>query len=121
MSKAEVVVRLTDVAKYYVQKSVVSSSGKRQRRQIVKAVDGVSLELSRGEILGLIGESGCGKSTLARLMINLELPTAGDITIDGINTKNIRRGDRLAFRRKVQLIFQNPYDILIPATPSARF
>ncbi len=114
MSKAEVVVRLTDVTKHYVQKSVVSSSGRRQRRQIVKAVDGVSLELSRGEILGLIGESGCGKSTLARLMINLELPTSGAITIDGIDTKSIRRGDRLAFRRKVQLIFQNPYDIFDP-------
>ena len=110
----EIVVSLRDVSKHYVQKSVISSTGKRQRKQIVKAVDGVSLDIRRGEILGLIGEPGCGKSTLARLLISLEQPTSGDIVIDGINTKEIGSKQQLNFRRKVQLIFQNPYDIFDP-------
>lgn len=114
MTHPDIVVSLRDVTKHYMQKSVVSQSGQRQRRQLVKAVDGVSLDIRRGEILGLIGESGCGKSTLARLMINLEQPTKGLITIGGVSTRDIGRTDQLAFRRKVQLIFQNPYDIFDP-------
>lgn len=113
-NEEKVVVQLHNVRKHYLQKAMNIRNEKRQRHQVVKAVDGVSLELRRGEILGLIGESGCGKSTLARMMINLETPDEGDVIIDGINTRQVQKRDKLAFRRKVQLIFQNPYDVFDP-------
>lgn len=111
MSGKEPVVKISNVTKRYIQKKVITSQGKTTRKQVIKAVDGVSFEIQQGEILGIIGESGCGKSTLARILVDLERPSTGDIIIDGMNTKKIRHSDRLSFCRRVQLIFQNPYDV----------
>ncbi len=85
-----------------------------QEKQWVKAVDAVSLQIRRGEILGIIGESGCGKSTLGKLLTRLEEPTSGDVRIGGVSTRELIRRDPKQFRRKVQIVFQNPLDTFTP-------
>ncbi len=80
----------------------------------IHACEGISLTVSKGETLGLVGESGCGKSTLARSMILLEKPSAGAILFDGENLNSFHCGKLRDFRKKVQMIFQNPYSSLNP-------
>ena len=80
----------------------------------VRAVDGVDLEIRRGEALGLVGESGCGKSTLARLITALLPVTAGKITFDGQEISSLRGGKLRRVRRKMQMIFQDPFASLDP-------
>ncbi len=81
------------------------------RQKVIKAVDGVSFQLRPGESLGLIGESGCGKSTLARLLLGLEQADKGEILLEGKSNQELLRQDRLAYYRRVQTVFQNPYDV----------
>lgn len=110
----EYVIEVEDVRKWYVQKKVQKKDGKVQRRQQIKAVDGVSFRLKRGETLGVIGESGCGKSTLGRLLIHLEDPTAGDIKLFGESSTQLLKKNPLKFRKNCQMIFQNPFDTFDP-------
>jgi oligopeptide/dipeptide ABC transporter ATP-binding protein len=80
----------------------------------LRAVDGVSLEVRRGESVALVGESGCGKSTTARLILGLLKPTAGRVIFDGEDTDELDRVGLMSFRRRAQIIFQDPYGSLNP-------
>jgi oligopeptide/dipeptide ABC transporter ATP-binding protein len=80
----------------------------------VRAVDDVSFAITPGETLGLVGESGCGKSTLARMIMRMITPTAGAVRLDGRAVASLWAGEILEYRRRVQMIFQDPYSSLNP-------
>jgi len=106
----EVILEAEGLKKYYPIKAGVL------RRTVghVKAVDGVSFELRRGETLGIVGESGCGKSTLGRMLMRLEEPTAGKLTFDGVDVYAQKGAAMRALRRDIQIVFQDPYTSLNP-------
>ena len=107
---AEAILTATDLVKYYPIKGGVL------RRTVghVKAVDGVSFELYKGETLGIVGESGCGKSTLGRLLMRLEEPTSGSVVFDGVDMYKQRGRAMRKLRRDIQIVFQDPYTSLNP-------
>jgi dipeptide transport system ATP-binding protein len=84
------------------------------RPGLVQALNGVSFSLQAGRTLAVVGESGCGKSTLARLLTMIELPSAGSLSIDGVDVATLDAAGRRALRRAVQIVFQNPYGSLNP-------
>jgi peptide/nickel transport system ATP-binding protein len=106
-------VELIDVARYFdVSPPWLNRVIERKPRQILRAVDGVSFAIEKGETLGLVGESGCGKSTVARLIVGLYRPTRGVIRYNG---REVDFADpELALRRTMQMIFQDPYASLNP-------
>ena len=87
---------------------------------VVRAVNGVSLELAVGETLGLVGESGCGKSTLGKAILKLVPIAGGEIVVDGVDIAPLGRAQLAVMRRKVQMIFQDPYGSLNPRSTVGR-
>ncbi len=85
-----------------------------QEKQFVKAVDDVDFEVRRGEVFGIVGESGCGKSTLGKSICKLIEPTEGSIVLDGEEIANYTPSQMRAIRKKVQMVFQDPYASLNP-------
>ncbi len=86
-----------------------------QPRQILKAVNGISFDIHKGETFSLVGESGCGKSTVAKLIVGLHDASGGEIVFDGTNLADaVKRGEARALRRRWQMIFQDPYASLNP-------
>jgi oligopeptide transport system ATP-binding protein len=84
------------------------------RSRIVKAVDGVSFTLEAGETLGVAGESGSGKSTVARTLVHISRPTGGEVRIGGVSALNLKGPQLKRYRKRMQMVFQDPYDSLDP-------
>ena len=98
-----------------VSKPFLNRLLEREPRRWLKAVDGVSFDIPRGQTFALVGESGCGKSTVARLIVGLHEPSAGRIVFDGRDVAQVRNSaDRQKLRRRFQMIFQDPYASLNP-------
>lgn len=101
------------------KKYILASGMLNSTKRVVHAVDDVNLQIFRGETLGLVGESGCGKSTLAKLITRLEKPSSGSISFKGENINSYDKATLKAYRRNVQLIFQDPYSSLNPRKSAA--
>ena len=111
MSYDTSLVRVTGLTKHFpIRQGLVWQ----RTTDYVRAVDGISFEIGRGETLGLVGESGCGKSTAGRTLLGLYPATAGESVIAGHRVQTARGDDWLAIRRKAQMIFQDPYASLNP-------
>ena len=107
----EVLVRVENLKKYFpITRGIII------QRQVgaVKAVDGVSFDIRQGETLGLVGESGCGKSTTGRTILQLYRPTAGDVYFEDVNLAELKGNPLRRMRRRMQMIFQDPYASLNP-------
>jgi peptide/nickel transport system ATP-binding protein len=108
--------RVFDVSKPWLNRVLEGGD-----RQYLKAVDGVSFAIAKGETFALVGESGSGKSTVARMVVGLLQPTSGEVSIDGISmTSRAEAAERQRLRRRIQMIFQDPYASLNPRWPVDR-
>ncbi len=106
---AEPLLQVRDLVKYYHAGGLLAA-----RKPPVRAVDGVSFEIGRGETLALVGESGCGKSSVGRTILRLQEPTSGEAVFEGQDVFRLGREPLRALRRRMQIIFQDPYGSLNP-------
>ncbi|MET0607026.1 MAG: ATP-binding cassette domain-containing protein, partial [Beijerinckiaceae bacterium] len=102
--------RVFDVSKSWLERTI-----EREPKRFLKAVDGVSFDIVKGETLALVGESGSGKSTVARMVVGLLTPSGGTVRIDGVSMNDPESASQLRnLRRRIQMIFQDPYASLNP-------
>ncbi|MFC6785314.1 ABC transporter ATP-binding protein [Halobaculum halobium] len=110
----EPLVELEGLQKHFDQSQGIVDTVLGREPQPVRAVDGVSLDIYRGDTVGIAGESGCGKTTLGKLLVKLYEPTEGSIRFDGEEITGMTREDEREFRKRVQMIFQDPFESLNP-------
>ena len=110
-SQDDVLVSVQDLQMYFPVRSGVIFQ---KKVADIKAVDGVSVDIRRGETLGLVGESGCGKTTTGRCILQLYKPTSGQVLFEGHDLTTLKGGQLRRFRRRMQMIFQDPYSSLDP-------
>jgi oligopeptide transport system ATP-binding protein len=106
----DILIEVKNLKKYFPVKNGIINN----KNNVIKAVDGVSLEIKRGETFGLVGESGCGKSTLGRTITRLYDVTDGDIFFEGTNIAKLNKKQIKEYYKKMQIIFQDPYSSLNP-------
>jgi len=111
MNKNDVVLRVNNLVKHF---PITEGILFQRQVNVVRAVDGISFTVKHGEILGLVGESGCGKTTTGRTIIQLEKPTSGEIIFEGVDLVSANRKELFKARRRIQMIFQDPYASLNP-------
>ncbi|MCK5736015.1 MAG: ATP-binding cassette domain-containing protein [Spirochaetaceae bacterium] len=111
LNKNEPLLEVKNLRKYF---KVGSGGLLGRRKSYLKAVDGVSFHINHGETLGLVGESGCGKSTTGRTIIRLYDATGGEVNFDGTDLTKVPEKELLPFRKRIQMIFQDPYASLNP-------
>ncbi len=110
----KVVINVKNLKKYFPVRMGLMSSLAKGEKKFVHAVDNVSFDIKQGEVYSLVGESGCGKTTTGRLLTRLEDPTSGHIYFHKKDIANLKGKELKAFRRNVQMIFQDPYESLNP-------
>ena len=111
IAKGEILIEVIGLKKYF---PVIEGIVIQRKVAEVKAVDGVSFHIRKGETLGLVGESGCGKTTTGRCILQLDRPTEGAIVFDGVNLVELDQRALSPYRQKIQVIFQDPYSSLNP-------
>jgi len=115
MEENNVILEVKDLKKYFMpHQSLAQSLGGSKNKKVVKAVDGLNFSIHKGEIFGLIGESGSGKTTTGKLVMKLIEPTEGKLIFAGEDVTAIKGPELKAYRRKVQMIFQDPYASMNP-------
>ena len=110
MTEPTPLLEVTDLVKHYAVRGGIL----RRRVGTVHAVDGVSFSVGKGETLGLVGESGCGKSTVARTVLRLVEPSSGAIKMNGTDIVGLSKSEMRPHRRKMQIVFQDPFASLNP-------
>ncbi|MFI3312320.1 MAG: ABC transporter ATP-binding protein [Eubacteriales bacterium] len=110
LESAEPLLRVENLKKYFD----INDDLRKLRHQTLKAVDNVTFTLNKGEVLGIVGESGCGKSTLVNTILNLFAPTEGKVFFEGVDVFANAKGSNNAFKKNVQIVFQDPYWSLNP-------
>jgi len=109
MSQNQILIQVRELKKYFYREKLFSSD-----REPIRAVDGITFSIRRGETLGLVGESGCGKTTAGKAILRLIEPTSGQILFKGGNILALNRNDLRRLRPHMQFIFQDPYESLNP-------
>jgi len=110
-SENNILVQVRNLKKYF---PITRGTVVQRHAGDIKAVDDVSFDIIKGETLGLVGETGCGKTTVGRTLLQLYEPTAGEVIFDGINLTRLKGGEMRRMRRRMQMIFQDPYASLNP-------